>query len=718
MITGVMGAALLLIGSSRATWAQVAARHGTSLRALSFEDLLPLREFDDLAVSPDGRWAAYVTSARFHADTGSTAEQIMVLDLHQRARARTVRVSGHPHGLQWAPHGSTLGFLMSSAGRSRLWRYTPFDSAPPAPVVLTPDSLGGEMLAFAWSPTGDSVAYLAPEPIARGAKVTDTVQAPRLVLFRDVPGELTGPTSPTFSTDSTGAYVAVADLASGTTRVLARRVISSKYSRTIDWSRRGVLLIGGLPIGASWLRQVTGGELYTLDAHTSSVRRVGPDSLARLWPAWSPSGDRIASNEFHSFLEGGRSQQSFLLRVDNPENQADPLMLPHGERGALSAFSPQWGGDDRTLYIANYERGTVRLFAVDLVNQEWRAITPDTLCVSRYVVARDGKTVLAVLENANQPQELYQIDPITGALSQLTRGAGGLLPAHLGHVEQFTWASSDGRFTVHGFLVKPPAYDSTRRYPLIVLVHGGPGAIFTNTFLDVNFARTSTYIPPQLFASRGYLVLLPNPRGDTSYGTAFETALHADWGPGPFSDINAGVSALIARGLVDSTAVGIAGSSYGGYLTAFAITQTHRFGAASINDGPTDLRTDYGVSYAADATLYQFYFDGTPWNKPDVYAAQSPITYVSRVRTPVLMRYGGVSSTHDNIRLPYMLAQGFEFYAGLRDTGVPVEFVLHPDQGHGIHDWGLYEDWVTRNLRWFDYWLRHRGTNPIRAPAQ
>jgi dipeptidyl aminopeptidase/acylaminoacyl peptidase len=176
--------------------------------------------------------------------------------------------------------------------------------------------------------------------------------------------------------------------------------------------------------------------------------------------------------------------------------------------------------------------------------------------------------------------------------------------------------------------------------------------------------------------------------------------------------VNAGVSALIACGLVDSTAIGIYGPSYGGYLTAYAITQTDRFAAASIDDGPMNLASVYAQNYAVLSRLLSQAFDGTPWTRAELYAAQSPITYIGRVHTPVLMRYGGLSATGDNIRQSYMLAQGFELYAGLRDHDVPVQFVLHPDQGHGITDWQLYQDWIARNLRWFSYWLRHEGTKP------
>ncbi len=409
--------------------------------------------------------------------------------------------------------------------------------------------------------------------------------------------------------------------------------------------------------------------------------------------------------------QGERLPLRYTLRVDTPMRPAAAVSLDGETDGLTSELPPVWGRDDRTIYIGRYQRATAQLFAVDLSTGLWRAITPDTLSVSRYAVSDDGSVLIAVLENANQPQEVFQVDPATGSLTRLTRNIERLSPMRLGHVDQLSWRSSDGLFTVHGFLVKPPDYDPARRYPLIVNVHGGPGALVTNSFVGINFAPYK--LPAQLLASAGYLVLLPNPRGDPSYGDEFAAAIHGDWGPGPFSDVNAGVDTLIALGMVDSNSVGISGASYGGYLSAYAITQSDRFAAASIDDGPTDLVSEYGQNYATHAALMKFMFDGPPWSRRRRYVSQSPITHVSRVRTPVIMRYGGRSNTDDDVRQSYMLAQGFEFYAGLRDTGVPVQFVLHPDQGHGIVDRELYKDWVKRNVAWFDYWMLQRGENPL-----
>lgn len=683
-----------------------------STRLPSFDEMQRLRTIEELQVSPDGRWAAYVYSAPFGSDS-SEPGRITLLDL-RRHDARLVSIPGRASQLHWAGRSSnTLDFLLSTNGRRRVWRYSPLHpNTPPAPLTIS-DSLDGEIVAFASNPEGTEIAYVAAEREATSSSAGDPNASPRLVLFNDSPGDYTGPTSPSYSRDSVGGYVAVVG-AQGSARVLARHLVSAKYSTSIAWSHTRKLLVNGPAIRVSWFRQITSGLLYTVDPSTGSVHQVGSASLARQRAAWSPSGRRIADLRLEFLPEGQTLPSRYTLQVEAPTNSATAVSFDGETDGLTSVLPPMWGGDDRTIYIARYQRGTGRLFAVDLPTGQWRPITPDTLSVSRYTISEDGSVLIAVLENANQPQDVFQIDPATGDLTKLTRKAERLPPMRLGHVDQISWRSSDGRFTIHGFLVKPPDYDPERRYPLIVIVHGGPGALFINSFVGINFAPFK--LPSQLLASAGYMVLLPNPRGDPSYGDEFSEAIHADWGPGPLSDVNAGIDTLVALGMVDSSAVGISGASYGGYLSAYAITQSDRFAAASIDDGPTDLVSEYGQNYATHSDLMKFMFDGPPWNQRRGYVSQSPITYVCRVRTPVIMRYGGRSNTDDNVRQSYMLAQGFEFYAGLRDAGVPVQFVLHPDQGHGIVDRRLYRDWVTRNIAWFNYWMLHRGENPL-APA-
>lgn len=702
---------LLVVGASGAAQSQDADAGVVIDHAPTLEDMRQIRVFAELAVSADGQWVAYTMSRPYGTGTTTSSEmahgRITLLDARSH-RTRVVSVSGRPHSMRWSPVGHSLAFLTQSDAESRLWVCGPTDGITTPRSVTRRDSLDGVILAFAWSPTGDELAYIAAEPAVSDRAADSSETRPGLVIFHDAPGDYTGPTSPLYSRDSTGTYVAVMRMHDGAVHVLARHIVSSRYGPTVDWSRPGMLLVSGAPIGVRWFDQLAVRRLYTLDPLSRAVHRVHPEPQARLQPVWSPSGRWIASVDFQAFPEGRPS--SYTLRLDAPARNEAIILSRDRDDPSSVLLTPRWSGDDRTLYVVQAVEATTRLFSIDVRRRRWRAITPETLSVAQYAVSQDGTTLAAVLESARQPQEIFRIDPATGALTRLTYESRALPPMRIGQVEQVTWRSGDDRFTVHGFLVEPPGFDSTRRYPLVVMVHGGPGALYMNAFMSINFPHAP--IPSQLLAAAGYLVLLPNPRGDPGYGVPFMAALHGASGTGAFTDINAGVSALIARGFVDSSAIGIAGASYGGYVTAYAITQTRRFAAASINDAPVDLTSEYGQNYAT-RSLWSSYFGGTPWSAPELYRSQSPITFIRQVRTPVLMRYGGRSDTGDDIRQAYMLAQGFELYAALRDLGVPVQFVLHPDQGHGIADWELYTDWVTRNLCWFDYWLRHEGPNPI-----
>lgn len=679
----------------------------TARHVPSFADLPRIRIFDELAASPDGRWVAYTMSRPYPGETPPVGSRITILDLQRNTR-RVLALGGDARGMAWSPLGSTLAFIAPSKNKATIWLYSPTDPSGKARPLQATDRLDRDVRAMAWSPSGTHISYLArdlPTPSA------DSATAPlRIVIFRDEPGVVTGSTSG-YRPDSAGMHLAIASIDGGSSRIVARNLVTLQgLPPTIHWSRSGQMLIGGGPLGKASPQVLSERRLYLVEASSGTARQIAPDYPGRFRATLSPSGHLSAYLEYEHLPERPRIPGMFSLRLAGLR-RSDSVIRPSAESemdGFISSLPPLWS-NDRTLVVGRYVDATARLYAVDLPSRRWRQLTPDTLSASVYATASGGKVLLVVLENVNQQQELYLVEPRTGALTQLTHEGGNDPALRLGQVDQVEWLSADRRFTVHGFLVKPPDYDPRRRHPLIVMIHGGPGAPYSNSYTEVNFGLGTP--PPQLIAAPGYLVLLPNPRGDQSYGLSYRDAIHGDLALGPYADVSGGVAALIHRGLVDSTAVGIYGSSYGAYLGAYAITQTHRFAAAVIDDGPVNLASLYGQSYAINSPLLRHYLDGSPWTQAERYRSQSPISHADRVRTPVLMRYGGRSATGDNIRPSYMLAQGLEFYAALRDHDVPVEFIIHPDQPHSVEDWGLFQDWTHRILSWFGRWLVQEGSS-------
>ena len=693
-----------LIGDLIPAQAQTPQTRNAGRRKLSVADLPKFKIFEEVAASPDGRWVAYTMTRPVPGKEPAGTGRITILDLRRKTR-RDVPVGNEAHGLAWSPVESKLAFIAPSDSGARIWLYDPMDPAGKARLLNSSDTLARGVQAIAWSPDGSHIGYLAKPP--KKPQADSTNSPPRIVMFRDEPGVATGSSSDYYRPDSVGLYLGVAPAEGASSRVVARDLVTTQvWPMILQWARSDQLLVSGGPLWEPSPQVLARRRLYIVDARTGASRQVAPDNPARFRPALAPSGQALAYLELAFFPEA-RGVPFFSMRlsqVHQPDSIID-LSALHDMDGLEPLLPPVWA-DERTLYVGRHVNATARLYRIHLDSRQWRPVTPDTLSVTAYTTASQGEVLLAVLENANQQQELYRVEPRTGALTRLTGETESQPPLHLGRVDQVRWLGLDGRFTVHGFLLKPPGYDPRRRYPLIVMIHGGPGATYPNHFRDINLAFGSS-LPPQLLAASGYLVLLPNPRGDSSYGLAYRDAILGDYGPGPLADVMGGVADLIHRGMVDSSAVGVYGSSYGAYLAAFAITQTDRFAAAAIDDGPMNLTSFYGQSYAISSPHLKHYMRGSPSRRAPEYIAQSPITHVDRVRTPVLMLYGGSSVTGDNVRPSYMLAQGLEFYAGLKDHDVPVEFIIHPDQGHGTTDWGLFQEDCNRILRWFGRWLLH-----------
>jgi dipeptidyl aminopeptidase/acylaminoacyl peptidase len=265
--------------------------------------------------------------------------------------------------------------------------------------------------------------------------------------------------------------------------------------------------------------------------------------------------------------------------------------------------------------------------------------------------------------------------------------------APLGRTTALRWRS-DGQ-EIEGLLTYPANYRPGSRVPLLVIVHGGPTGVFTQSFIGA----PGPY-PIAVFASRGYAVLRVNPRGSSGYGKLFRYLNYRDWGGGDYRDIMSGVDHVIGLGVADSTRLGIMGWSYGGYMTSWVITQTKRFRAASVGAGVTNL-----MSFTGTADIPGFipdYMGGEYWDNFDAWRTRSAMFNIKGVSTPTLIQHG-----ERDLRVP--ISQGYELYNALKRQKVPVQMVVYPRQPHGIQEPKLVLDAMQRNLEWFDRWIMRDG---------
>ncbi|MBV8865459.1 MAG: S9 family peptidase, partial [Acidobacteriaceae bacterium] len=260
--------------------------------------------------------------------------------------------------------------------------------------------------------------------------------------------------------------------------------------------------------------------------------------------------------------------------------------------------------------------------------------------------------------------------------------------ARWGKAESLTWQNDGNR--VQGWLLYPENFDASKRYPMVVSIHGGPSGVRSASWPSVHFDMS-------VMASLGYFVFFPNPRGSYGEGETFTRANIRDFGGGDLRDVLAGVDAVAKKIPVDEARIGVTGWSYGGYMTMWTVTQTNRFRAAVAGAGIANWLSYYGEN-SIDQWMLPF-FGASVYDDPQIYAKSSPITYIKQVKTPTLVVVGERDGECPS-------PQSFEFWHALKVQGVPTELVVYPGEGHSFHDSKDRLDVLRRTADWFEKYLR------------
>jgi dipeptidyl aminopeptidase/acylaminoacyl peptidase len=435
-------------------------------------------------------------------------------------------------------------------------------------------------------------------------------------------------------------------------------------------------------------------DIYIADlAHDNAVHKIvaldGPDG----GPVFSPDGKQIAFStalgaQYFYYANG------HIAVVDLDKVLAKTATTPADVRDLTAKFDEDprmidWGPDG--IYFEALQKTTAHLFRIDPASQQIARITaPDSYVLGDASFTKDFKTVAVIADDATHMNELY-VSPVAQfaprKLSDFTTQVSGWT---LGTAEVVSWKSTDGA-TIEGILHKPADYDPTKKYPLLVEIHGGPTGISLPTL-----SPNDSYYPVQIFLSKGALVLQPNYRGSAGYGAAFRALNVRNLGVGDMWDVMSGVDSLIKKGIVDPNKLGSMGWSEGGYISAFLTTHTDRFKAISVGAGISDWMTYY---VNTDITPFtRQYLHATPWDDPAVYAKTSPITTIKQAKTPTLIQHGSVDK-----RVP--VPDSFELYRGLQDQHVPSRLILYQGFGHPITKPKSNRAVMQSNLDWFNHYI-------------
>lgn len=613
---------------------------------LTPEQTLQRFQISDLQLSPNERFIAMSVTEPVK-DTSRTSN-IWVYDVESKSLRHFTTSEKSDRHPRWSPDGTRLAFLSSREGTTQI--YLMYSSGGEGEALTDSKT---SINSFEWSPDGSKIAFLASDPKSDEEKAQEKVS-----------------------------------------------VVIDKDSNSP--------------------------RLRVIDVKTKKVEALTPESLRISEFLWLPAGDRLVLSATDNPRRDLRSNRLYSLNLSNqglqdmdtPEGPFGRLKLSEDGKtlfyiGARSAdgpgpydlvVRPLQGGPVRNLTatsidrpIRSFERTQDGHFLVSAltgfkttlydVSESGQSQPLDGFEVnpgSSFVV---GKKLLAFVgETTTQAPELW-VSVNSGRAEQVTHFNRAWDSIPLVAPEIIHYSSFDGK-KIEAALITPAGYRRGQQIPFIVLVHGGPAGRFDDGFQSWS----------QLLVARGYGVLLPNIRGSIGYGHDFQTVNRYDWGGDDWKDVMAGADYVVEQGIADPERMGIGGWSYGGYMAAWAVTQTNRF-KASVSGAPmTNLFSEFGTE-SPGVNVGDTWALGTPYENPDLFMSRSPVTYVKNVKTPTLILNGEEDTTD-----PYGQAQ--EFYRGLQRYGANAELVAYPGMGHGPRVEKQQLDVMHRMLDWFEKYVK------------
>ena len=621
-------------------------------------------------VSPDGKKLVYtVNEAVMTADKSEFVTQIWLADLATKQNIQLTFGDKSSTNPKWSPDGNWIAFT-SNRKDNRNNLYVLSTSGGEAEPLT---DLKSGVNNFAWSPDGRSIAFTMTDQKTEEEEkndkgrndwrwVDENIKLSRLYVL-SIQKDANGKREP-------------------------RKLTTENYQvGDFDWSSDGSRIAfdhAKSPLANDW----TTSDVSIVEVATGKVSDLATTAAAESSPLYSPDGKSIA-----------------ILASDNPPRWAQSGVIQiYSVNGgqpktAVTSFDAQpgvagWSADGKRIYFSEPKGTGTQVYSLDVNANRIEEIKTTPAVIGAISLNRAGTTFGFTRQTSDTPADVFVASVNDFNPVQITRVNADLKFPAVGRTEVVTWKSKDGK-QIEGLLTYPAGYQSGQRVPLILNVHGGPAGVFQQTFIG----GRGVY-PLATFASRGYAILRPNPRGSSGYGTDFRRANLKDWGVGDYQDLMAGVDRVIEMGVADPDRLGVMGWSYGGFMTSWIVTQTSRFKVASAGAPVTNLMSFNGTSDIP--AFIPDYFGGQFWEVMDLYQKHSPIFNVKSVTTPTMIQQGDA-----DVRVP--ISQGYEFYNALKVKGVPTRMIVLPRQPHGPTEPKMQLAAMKANLEWFEKYL---GSKP------
>jgi len=667
--------------------------HAQTTRPIQIGDFFRMKRIASPALSPDGRWVAYaVTTPDLAGNTSATDLWLSSVD------GKTVRqLTTHPAGDRnpvWSPDGKWIAFESTRSGENQIWLIS--TTGGEARQFTTLSSGASQAL---WSPDSKQLAFVSevfPEFSAKPFTESEAYSAKRLkeqsdgkhkaqvftrLLYRHWDHYVQGKRQ----------HIFVQSVDAGQTRNLTpgdRDAVptSSTFSGGTDYAfspdgKELAYTATPLPIHEeAWS---TNHDIYTVPVAGGTPKQLTTNPAADGAPRYSPDGKWIA---YRAQLRPGYEADRWQLMVVDRSTGVTRSLTASFD---ASVGSPVWSPDSKRLYFESEERAHTPIFCVSLAGNDMKKIVESKTNHDLHL-SSDGSFLVFTRAAAVRPAEIYRAGTDGSGITPVTRLNDEVFSGlHIPEPESI-WYEGEGGTKVQAWLYKPPAFTPATKYPLILMVHGGPQGAWSNGW--------SYRWNPPLWAAQGYVVIAPNPRGSTGFGQKFTDEISGDWGGKVFVDVMKAVDYAQALPSVDPQRTAAAGASFGGYMVNWILGNAgNRFQALITHDGVYNFESMYGST--DEVWFDEWERGGTPWDKPEEYRRFSPHVYAKNFRTPTLVIHGGL-----DYRIPY--TEAMQLFTALQRQGVPSKFLFFPDENHWVLKPANSELWHTTVFEWLGTYLR------------
>lgn len=658
-------------------------------RPMQLEDLFAIQRVSDPQLSPDGKTVAYTVTV-VNKEANTTNSDIWLVPVSGGPPSQLTNSPKHDRHPRWSPDGSLILFESNRTGTFQIYAINARTGALKQLTTISTGATGA-----LWSPDGKKIAFVSTvfpefsekpfaEADAMNKEKNDAREKSKMkgrlitqLLYRHWDSWVDDKRQHVFVMNADGS-----DPRNVTPGNRDGAPTSSTFTAgdEYDFSPDGKLIAyTATPVPVREEAWSTNHDIYTVNLETGVRTQLTKNLAADNYPRFSPDGRYLA---YRAQARPGFEADRWQVMIYDRSTGTSKSITPNFDTN-VDAFC--WSSDSKHLYTSAEEKANQPLWSISLDGTIKKVF--DNATNSDVTISADGAMIVFAHQTMSRPVEIYSAGSDGSQPKKLT-GVNDNIFSHIEFSEpEYVWFKGANGTPVQMWIVKPPFFDSKKKYPLVYWVHGGPQGAFGNSW--------SYRWNQQLWAAQGYVLALPNPRGSTGFGQKFTDEISRDWGGKVFTDVMNGLAYMEQQPYIDKTKMAAAGASYGGYMMNWINGHTDKFKAIINHDGVYNFYSMYG---ATEEVWFDEWEHGIPWETKD-FDKFSPHLYAKNFKTPTLI-------IHNELDFRVPVGEGMQLFTTLQRKGIPSKFLYFPDEGHWVLKPQNSEFWHNTIFDWLKEYLQ------------